>query len=639
MPDQTPSLRRANQIFGDILANAFDGVDAWIYRIYAANWSSLLRDTPLGHKPEKVIRRFEGWLTRSYSEFAKNSSVLLDGILRGLGNESPYIDLDLHPYRRWPIFSEIVQFSRTGDTRLLIYIQSFLAFGKRIPTLGDQDAKRTTAFHQWLAIEDELSKQKVDKQLVASLKLVMGCLLHTFKHTPLPHHGSGAIAQKGVLSPLQKHQTIGPSRVTDVLSTLVENGRLRRINIMPDSHAPRITIPGDIQARVEFVPKDLTKLRSICCEPGMLQWGQQSVLHAFEDLFKQSRYVRMFVRLDDQSYNRLSAQYGSLSRRVDTLDLSSASDRLSWRLVSSIFPDYVLNLLAGTRSMTATCDGLVFNLHKFAPMGSGVCFPVQTLVYLCICLHSYNEVMYGTGFSSRREVYRLLNSFEKGGSHYVSSGFEPIRCYGDDIIVDCRATDRVISNLTAAGFAVNTSKSFTGTHPFRESCGGYYFNGSDVSPFSLKLKGKGDRMTPSLFASLLDACNRAYRYGYTHLTSRLLTMLEYLHPFKKDNGRRRNIRVANVPEDSSSLCFDPYHSIGRLRGFDASRASLDNDSTSQRFQRQEELCYFIRSKVKQSERRDENYAYIHWMSSLGSDGKVIVPKARELKLVRGWLPL
>jgi hypothetical protein len=60
-----------------------------------------------------------------------------------------------------------------------------------------------------------------------------------------------------------------------------------------------------------------------------------------------------------------------------------------------------------------------------------------------------------------------------------------ISVYGDDIICPVQLCERLVWVLQWFGFSVNSEKSFT-DGPFRESCGGHYWNGLDITPFFIR---------------------------------------------------------------------------------------------------------------------------------------------------------
>jgi hypothetical protein len=60
-----------------------------------------------------------------------------------------------------------------------------------------------------------------------------------------------------------------------------------------------------------------------------------------------------------------------------------------------------------------------------------------------------------------------------------------VNTYGDDIICPKYSSTLTIKLLKICGFETNEKKSFT-EGPFRESCGGHFFNGIDISPFYIR---------------------------------------------------------------------------------------------------------------------------------------------------------
>jgi hypothetical protein len=105
--------------------------------------------------------------------------------------------------------------------------------------------------------------------------------------------------------------------------------------------------------------------------------------------------------------------------------------------------------------------------------------------------------------------------------------FSPL-AYGDDLICDSRTTGLTVRVLESLGFVVNKEKSFRGNVPFRESCGEFHYNGSSVTPFMLKIKDSGPRLTAKAVSSLVDAANHAYEFGYFQLRKFLINLSLHL---------------------------------------------------------------------------------------------------------------
>jgi hypothetical protein len=80
-----------------------------------------------------------------------------------------------------------------------------------------------------------------------------------------------------------------------------------------------------------------------------------------------------------------------------------------------------------------------------------------------------------------------------------------VSVYGDDIICPQEITSLVIWALEYFGFQVNTEKSCI-DGPYRESCGGHYRNGYDITPFYIRKPI--ERLT-----DLIDIANKLRQWG------------------------------------------------------------------------------------------------------------------------------
>jgi len=240
-----------------------------------------------------------------------------------------------------------------------------------------------------------------------------------------------------------------------------------------------------------FVPKSYKSFRTISMEPATLQYFQQGVWHQIERRVENSSYLRDHIGFSEQERNRKLAQQGSLNRDFATIDLSAASDSVSYELVKRLFRGtWLLRYLMVTRSrQTRLPNGEVMKLKKFAPMGSSLCFPVETIIFASVCEHV-------------TRVHRFPGKYS---------------VYGDDIIVPTQCAESVMRILGILGFRVNYDKSFyQQTCWFRESCGGEYCDGYDVTPMRVSRK-YADVDEDVRLQKLVDKANEAYRYGYRNL--------------------------------------------------------------------------------------------------------------------------
>jgi hypothetical protein len=228
-------------------------------------------------------------------------------------------------------------------------------------------------------------------------------------------------------------------------------------------------------SKLMTVPKKRDISRTICVEPTLNMFAQLG----FGALLERRLFSRFGIDLATQpNINRELARIGSLDGSFSTIDLSSASDSLSLRMLEFVLPrDFLawLKLLRSPNVIIPSKEHVALNM--VSTMGNGFTFPLQTMLFACIveaCLRA-------RGFSPRRcdTVFRNFAVFgddillPSGVHYYANSTGKYCDVYNDDIRRD------VYRLLGLLGFEINTSKSFF-EGPFRESCGADYYEGSDV---------------------------------------------------------------------------------------------------------------------------------------------------------------
>lgn len=211
------------------------------------------------------------------------------------------------------------------------------------------------------------------------------------------------------------------------------------------------------------VPKATDIDRCACKEPGMNQVLQRTV-----GSYIRTRLRRGFgIDLNDQSRNRSLARRGSSTGRLATLDLSAASDSISCRLVDELLPPRWSAYLNQIRSPFGVLpNGKLISWEKHSTMGNGYTFELESLIFYAL-LRAAIDIARLKRDKTTRFNQRLVS------------------VYGDDIIIPSHYYDNVVQCLGAAGFKVNDKKSFS-SGPFRESCGGHYYNGHNVKPFYIR---------------------------------------------------------------------------------------------------------------------------------------------------------
>jgi hypothetical protein len=231
-------------------------------------------------------------------------------------------------------------------------------------------------------------------------------------------------------------------------------------------------------ARVVLVPKDSRGPRVISCEPAELMYIQQGLMRKLYQTLETHYLTNGRINFTDQSVNKELARLGSLNddpiTGYATLDMKDASDRVSLKLVQRVFPERWVEALEACRSeFTMLPDKTVIKLNKFAPMGSACCFPVEALVFWASAMATQIRVHEQSKELGDRKRHKDVGDYFKH--------LRDVYVYGDDIILAPELAAEVIGDLEKIGLLVNRTKSFT-KGPFRESCGGDYHHGYDVTP-------------------------------------------------------------------------------------------------------------------------------------------------------------
>lgn len=224
-------------------------------------------------------------------------------------------------------------------------------------------------------------------------------------------------------------------------------------NLVKDS--PHQSDPRMVRGNIFFtVPKDGTKFRGCCKEASIPVVYQLAVGHLLK-----SRLLRIGIDLRrGQDLHRQLAREASVNRDRATIDMSNASDT-----VCRVLPKLTLRgdwweLLNSLRAPMTRLGGKWYRLEKFSSMGNGFTFELETILFATLA----------------RVVVR-----DEGGDPDL------VKCYGDDLIVPTAYTRSVLAALRLFGFTPNERKTFV-EGPFRESCGGDYWDGVPVRAHYLK---------------------------------------------------------------------------------------------------------------------------------------------------------
>lgn len=640
---------------------------------YVANalaaYISLLDDSPLfetiGKKPLVTYEKFSKLLLNSpvrdvvskYSQLA--DSIMTDATLTDTPGDRSVFHIRM---KETPIFMEYYHWWHSGDPLLLRYILTFLRFLKKMNYV-DENLDQI-AFRDWTKIEDKLSAMSFNEErIMRLLKRVISYLITDPEtNNATGHFGPGAVSEAGVHGPIDKSYDLSfdPKLSRVLLDSTITKSANRGVSLesafrnLDAARAIRTKSQTVGVSRLMFVPKDVTKSRSICMEPNSYMFAQQMVLQWYMDTFDTGPMCN-YVDLRDQTRNQQGAQYGSVTGALDTIDLSSASDTLHVSLIRQLFPKSWQYYLLGTRvSNVRLPNGLIRKIVKFAPMGSALCFPTQCVMFTAIVLVAYLLWFETQGFIDLE--LQLLNMSDSSlgkfleihikrlyepSDSYNSQRLESPTIYGDDILCDSRVTIDVERILTSLGFLMNSSKSFMGSQCFRESCGKYYHQGDDVTPLLYKVAHSTGHLHPVRYASLIGHANLAYSYNYNNLRSAYIRDVKFasIGRYVLRSGRKTYRKEDLLPYTTDPNQFGFV--VQRLRSFPVNRINTD-------LQRNENLTLGIRQYSRRLHKSDNSFyryeAYAYYLDSLTrykgarNENSHMMYRPEETRFCVGWTP-
>lgn len=331
-------------------------------------------------------------------------------------------------------------------------------------------------------------------------------LLHTMDL--IPSHGTGAVAgmpwgdkfsfpfwsdKLSTVFPLEDFAALNYASIKDL------NGKFAR---------------RDIPVEIIPVPKTLKGPRIIGTECASRMYCQQAVRHWLKDQIRPATFGSVDIR--SQARSQAFALKGSIDGSYATIDLSSASDRLSCSLVEELFASNmsVLQALAASRATYYTIElpsgkTISGKMRKFSHQGSAVTFPVQSLAYYAICIAVWHW---------HRNIPVRYETVREASQH--------ITVYGDDIIVPTDIYEPTIQALEEWGLKVNVGKSHGETSPrgdsFRESCGVDAFNGIDVTPTYIR-DFTYEVQKPESVIRFVEVGNNLHKAGYWNASTTLFS--------------------------------------------------------------------------------------------------------------------
>jgi hypothetical protein len=285
--------------------------------------------------------------------------------------------------------------------------------------------------------------------------------------------------------------------------------------------------------KLAIVPKDKRGPRVICTQPVGLMWIQQGQLRSLNKAIESSAILKTnrlingelssSIYFNDQSRNGSLALESSRTREFATIDLKDASDLISWGLVRYLLNKENTKFLAASRAMYVRLqDKELVKLHMFAPMGSAMCFPVESLVFWCVAA--------AATYVQRGVTYEYLGS--GSATKFLRSNPTEVFVFGDDVLVRRESCKFVCECFEWLGFVPNRNKTFSEGF-YRESCGvdAYLGERLDIARLQcLTLTSMSEA-----FATI-DLSNRSRALGLSSLADYLECQVEAYLGFKLAAG-------------------------------------------------------------------------------------------------------
>lgn len=250
--------------------------------------------------------------------------------------------------------------------------------------------------------------------------------------------------------------------------------------------------------RFTSVKKTALTDRGICIEPSLNVYWQLAASRAIRKNLMTFGYEIETA----QGRHRYMACHASTTGRWATVDLKNASDLFSYWFVRNVVPDDWFELLDALRAPASQVDGKWYHLEKFSSMGNGFTFELMTVILTALCLVLGENRYALRGICSRIGGHR--------GIDYQVDG--DISVFGDDIVCPPDVAELLIKVLPIIGLEANEKKTFL-SGPFRESCGGDYFEGIDVRAYNLTSDPYEQPATTIGLANAVRRLGRQHRAG------------------------------------------------------------------------------------------------------------------------------
>lgn len=234
------------------------------------------------------------------------------------------------------------------------------------------------------------------------------------------------------------------------------------VNATPTWRDHLISLKGDVVKHVRIVPGEhgftVAKNAETDRYCSKQATGNMLLQKAHGNVIRDA-LLTVGIDLNDQSRNRNAARRASRHGRDATIDLKSASNSVTCLLVSILLPSDWVNEIMVARSPLCKprrSDPWV-KTEMVGAMGNGFTFELESLIFWALA-----------------EACRICTR---------SSGRTLV--YGDDVVAPTKCIHHVMALYGFCGLRINPDKSFW-SGKFRESCGGHFYEGNDVTPIYIR---------------------------------------------------------------------------------------------------------------------------------------------------------
>lgn len=349
---------------------------------------------------------------------------------------------------------------------------------------------------------------------------------HIERHLEIPKHGTGRVSNHDRMTS-KYHFDQWPSKLDRIFP--YDFYARTDFGVHEDMERDKAGYSDkEHPSKLIAVPKTLSGPRLIASEPNQYQWIQQLIRHQLEARIK-STCLKNCISFGDQTNNQVLALSSSYNQRFATVDLKSASDRLSAWTIERAFRSNIslLERLHASRSRTlSNCvtrtSFETIRLKKAFTQGSGCNFPMQTVSYAMMAIAAV-----------------ILTGSRKVNHKSMEDASHKVRIFGDDIIVPVESLVKLKEILVALQLRVNDSKTFS-KGKFRESCGCDAYNGVEITPVYIRDVSLNPDHEQAM--SVLETSNNLFKRGLWNLADWQASLLS---KFKFPVVKLRNLDIIN----------------------------------------------------------------------------------------------